>query len=250
MKRIISIVFLCFVMLLATAQNTDFRSQMNTIFENVDLSQVPSGILSDYGLSLVDDSLYNGQIVSDNVLSPQIWRGLYSDMWSGQVNSNANLLDLSVVNSKIDAHASDDVALIPLLFYNYHRISLDALDNNLMYVANDKLYDTPGRTISPYISQTAFAASTMQTRFETKGSLNFVFESDCFFTNTGLSIDQLQVDADDGAGYKTVSIGNVFTASYSSGGNKDVKVKAKFSKSYWYQSMQKSVQQPNALEAL
>jgi len=202
---------------------------MNTVFENVDLSQVPSGILSDYSLSLVDDSLYNGQILSDNIVSSQIWRGLYSDLWSGEVNSNANMLDLASINNKIEAHASDDVAVIPILFYNYHRISLDALDRNLMYVNNGKLYDTPGRTSSPYISQTAFAATSMKSRFKTKGSLNFVFEQDCFFSNTGLTITNMQIDADDGGGYRTVSFGNVFTASYSNGGNKDLKVKMTFS---------------------
>jgi hypothetical protein len=59
---------------------------MNTIFGNVDLSQVPSGILFDYGLNLADDSLYNGTLVDDNILSPQVWKSLYADLWSSQIN--------------------------------------------------------------------------------------------------------------------------------------------------------------------
>lgn len=50
-KRILNLLFVVGLCFTAYSQNTDFRSQMNAIFENVDLSQVPSGILSDYGLS-------------------------------------------------------------------------------------------------------------------------------------------------------------------------------------------------------
>jgi hypothetical protein len=73
MKKITT-VFLLMVCVLSTGlgQNSDFRTQINSIFENVDLSQVPSGVLSDYGLSLVDGSRCNGQIVSNNVLLSQI----------------------------------------------------------------------------------------------------------------------------------------------------------------------------------
>ncbi|WP_127345076.1 hypothetical protein [Ancylomarina longa] len=117
-KLLFNLLLICNVFSVTIAQNGDFRSQMNAIFENVDLTQVPSGILSDYGLSLVDDSLYNGQIVSDNILSPQIWRGLYSDLWSGQVDVNSNMFDLTTVNSRIESHASDDVAVIPRCLQN------------------------------------------------------------------------------------------------------------------------------------
>jgi hypothetical protein len=69
MKRIIFTIFVCCLFVQnVLAQSTDFRNQMNTIFGNVDLSQVSSGILFDYGLNLADDSLYNGTLVADNIL--------------------------------------------------------------------------------------------------------------------------------------------------------------------------------------
>jgi hypothetical protein len=60
MKKVIFIfITFCLFFQHVLAQSTDFRSQMNTIFEYVDLSQVPSGILFDYGLNLVDDLFGN-----------------------------------------------------------------------------------------------------------------------------------------------------------------------------------------------
>ena len=48
MKKLIPLIVLITLVYNTIAQNTNFRSQMNAIFENVDLSQVLSGILSDY----------------------------------------------------------------------------------------------------------------------------------------------------------------------------------------------------------
>lgn len=233
MKRKIFIIFVCCLFVQnILAQSTNFRSQMNTIFGNVDLSQVPSGILFDYGLNLADDSLYNGTLVADNILSPQMWKSLYADLWSSKVASTGSMPDVEVVNNTINTYASGDATLIPVLFYNYHRISTNALSNNLMYVVNNQLYDTPGRLQSPYIGQVAFAATGMQSRFETPdGVVDFVFRQDCYFTNSALSVSSIAVDAGDGLGYRTVQWGNAFSCNYATEGDKDVKVRFTFSDS-------------------
>lgn len=231
MKKLIFIVLIyCVCIQNLFAQSTDFRNQMNTIFGHVDLSQVPSGILFDYGLNLADDSLYNGTLVADNILSPQMWKSLYADLWSSKVTSTGSVPDIEVVNNAINTYASGDATLIPVLFYNYHRISPSALSNNLMYVANNQLYDTPGRLQSPYISQVAFAATGMQSRFETPdGIVKFVFRQDCYFTNSALGVSSIAIDASDGLGYRTVQWGNAFSCNYAIAGAKDVKVKFTFS---------------------
>ncbi len=191
---------------------------------------MPSGILFDYGLNLVDDSLYNGNLINDNILSPQIWKSLYTDLWSSQVTTTTILPGVEDINDAIDNYTTGEATLIPVLFCNYHRISPDALDNNLMYISNDQLYDTPGRIESPYIIQNAFAAAAMQSYFETSnGVVEFVFQQDCYFSNSGLSVSSISVDANDGQGYRSVQWGNTLSCNYSTGGNKDVKVKFTFS---------------------
>ena len=114
MKKV-TFIFIVFYLLIqnALAQSTDFRNQMNTIFEHVDLSQVPSGLLFDYGLNLADDSLYNGAISSDNILSPQVWKSLYTDLWSSQVTTNTLMSDVEDINTTIDSYASGEATLIP-----------------------------------------------------------------------------------------------------------------------------------------
>ncbi|RIH65996.1 hypothetical protein D1164_06945 [Mariniphaga sediminis] len=124
MKKVIFIfTIFCLFFQNVLAQSTDFRSQMNTIFEDVDLSQVPSGILFDYGLNLVDDSLYNGTVTNDNILSPQVWKSLYTDLWSSQITTTGSMPNVEDINAAIDTHASGEATVIPVLFYEYHRIS-------------------------------------------------------------------------------------------------------------------------------
>ena len=94
-KSIITAFLFCIIFQSIQAQSTDFRNQMNAIFGNVDLSQVPSGILFDYGLNLVDDSLYNGTLLDDNILSPQVWKSLYTDLWSAKVTSGGSITDIN-----------------------------------------------------------------------------------------------------------------------------------------------------------
>ncbi|HBY54847.1 MAG TPA: hypothetical protein DEH15_20750 [Marinilabiliales bacterium] len=231
MKKIIfTFIVFCIFFQNVLAQSTNFRSQMNTIFGNVDLSQVPSGILFDYGLNLVDDSLYNGTLVADNILSPQVWKKLYGDLWSSKVSSAGTMPDIEVVNNTINTYATGDATLIPVLFYNYHRISATALSNNLMYIASNQLYDTPGRLQSPYIGQVAFGAAGMQSRFETPdGVVKFRFRQECYFTNSALGVSSIAIDAGDGLGYRAVQWENAFACNYATAGAKDVKVKFTFS---------------------
>ena len=87
-----------------------------------------------------------------------------------------------------------------------------------------------GRLQSPYISQVAFAATGMQSRFDTPdGVVNFVFRQDCYFTNSTLNVSSIAIDAGDGLGYRAIQWGNPFTCNYDTEGDKDVKVKFTFS---------------------
>jgi len=89
---------------------------MSQIFANVDLSQVPSGLLYDYGLGLVADTLFDGTLVDDNMQALHLWKSLYTDIWSSQVNSSGNLTSLESVNQLIESNSSSSAVLIPVLF--------------------------------------------------------------------------------------------------------------------------------------
>ena len=65
------------------------------VFEYVDLEQVPTGILADYGIHLVDPELYDG--IETNFVNPFVWKSLYAGLQS------------SIVNSKCVMEESNDV---------------------------------------------------------------------------------------------------------------------------------------------
>ncbi|WP_423130249.1 T9SS type A sorting domain-containing protein [Gaoshiqia sp. Z1-71] len=229
MKKII-LTLIALIYLNVNGQNTDFKDQMSQIFANVDLSQVPSGLLYDYGLGLVADTLFDGTLVDDNMQALHLWKSLYTDIWSSQVNSSGNLTSLESVNQLIESNSSSSAVLIPVLFYKYHRISPDAITNNLMYINNDQIFDTPGRVQSPYINQIAFAAAPVESEIDAmSGQVKMKLQQATFFTNSTSNVTSIYVDGGDGSGYKQVNWGNEFSFSYGTDGYKEVKVKFSFS---------------------
>lgn len=67
------------------------------VFEYVDLEQVPTGILADYGIHLVAPELYDGIVSETNCVTPFVWKSLYAGLQS------------SIVNSKCVMEESNDV---------------------------------------------------------------------------------------------------------------------------------------------
>ncbi len=53
---------------------------MDSVFRYVDKQQVPTGILSDYGLHLIDPNPYNGVPSDTTQVNSEVWKILYTDM--------------------------------------------------------------------------------------------------------------------------------------------------------------------------
>ena len=85
MKRIISLFTVGLLMTAhLSAQNPgqDFINRMNHIFQYVDKSKVATGLLSDYGLQIVEPKYFNGIPADINYVNMDIWQMLYSGMFT------------------------------------------------------------------------------------------------------------------------------------------------------------------------
>lgn len=58
-----------------------FREKMENIFEYVDKSQIPTGLLSDYGLKFIYPDSYNGVVCDSNYVSRVVWEMLYAGLY-------------------------------------------------------------------------------------------------------------------------------------------------------------------------
>lgn len=68
---------LLFFAFLANAQTDALRNQLNTIFQNINKSIIPTGYLEEYGAGLVPLDVFNGQLTDSNRLDMDLWRYAY-----------------------------------------------------------------------------------------------------------------------------------------------------------------------------
>ena len=195
-------------------------------FENLDKTQVPTGILVEQGFPLYNLHMYKGQVLTDsNKIDPNLFGWLYMGLALGNVNDNTLIPDPQVYADMYkNTYAGGGNLPIAILNYRYNYIKADALSQNLVYVSNEKMYDTPNRTASPYGTANLFIASPM-TAISYTASVTFSLPSNLYFSNQASSLQSIQVDLGDGAGYRTVGLGQTVIAYYSSNGEKVLKVK-------------------------
>ena len=74
------------------AQNPsqEFTDRMNHIFQYVDKNKIATGLLSDYGLQIVEPKYFNGVPADSNYVDMDAWKMLYSGMFTSKINSNDN----------------------------------------------------------------------------------------------------------------------------------------------------------------
>jgi hypothetical protein len=220
----------------ATAQNPSFptinnvqvpfEQQMNTVFQNLNLSSVSTHVLNERSVHLSDPSKYNGLTVDSASISDfDRWALLYITMYSGCWQQQFRLPDPQTAYMN-PSQTVTEAGVIPfvMLHYNYHSMLASSVTDNLISVTNGQLYDVPNRSQSPYVLNTCFAATPMVNTIN-RGQVNFVFQNNFFFTNTGKTVAQLQVNMDDGLGYRTVSWNQNIAANYTTSGAKEILTK-------------------------
>ena len=216
-----------------SAQNTPnaFADRINYIFQYVDKTQVPTGILQEYGIDFTNIENYNGNSLNDsNKVVMDEWRNIYGSLYMGQVSTSTNLPTLGSINSSFGSYSENSLAI---LHYEFNSIRSDAISNNLFTASNDQLYDVPNRSQSPYQQNTAFAISPRSSYF-TDGTASLVFRQAMFYSNTGKTVSLLHLD--DGNGYQQAYWDTPVSFYYSSGGIKTIKAKITYTDATVYES--------------
>lgn len=142
------------------AQAPDSLSQkLTSIFAHLDKSQVPTGRLYEAGVRFLDARPYNGTLADSNLTNMEVLRYLLAQLHSCRVAGSDTLPTLGVFNARLQAAAAGPAIPLAVQYLPYASIRPDALQNNLLTVQNEQVYDVPGRTQSPYQVQTLFVAA-------------------------------------------------------------------------------------------
>ncbi len=215
------------------AQNTpdDFSNRIKSIFQYVDTSPVNTGILLDCGIDFLNLDNHAGTTLLDsNFVSMREWRSIYGSLLSSQFNNQVSFTSFPDFNNLLNSYTSSaQPTPFAFLYYNYQVLRGDAINSGLMYASNDQLFDVANRSQSPYLTKSAFAIAPQKDYFTAPaGAVSFIFPTALMFGNTGKTISQLKINLDDGNGLRVVPVGNAFTATYNSGGVKNVTYEVTF----------------------
>jgi hypothetical protein len=91
MKKTFNILSFCLFANFTFAQRAINQTLVDYL-ENIDKSQVPTGILIEQGFPMHNSGAYNGQVLTDsNKANPDLFGWLYMGLALGKVNSNVVL---------------------------------------------------------------------------------------------------------------------------------------------------------------
>ncbi len=190
------------------------RLKLDSIFQYVDKTQVPTGYLKEYGAELMPIHCFNGLLTDSNAVADiDAFRATYTDISTAKIQVQLPAMtDLTVVNTQISSFVNDAATPIVLLYGNYASMRNDALSQNLFTVSNQRIFDVPGRTQSPYTTNTLFAAASIKKVFT--NTVIFTYNPSLYYSNTNTTISTLWVDFKDGQGYKTIPLNGTVSKTY------------------------------------
>jgi hypothetical protein len=216
------------------AQDTSTIEKLQRyVVESIDKSQVPTGFLEHYGAPFVPLPPFNGALSDSNDVAINLWRLLYFQLQTSYCQNGQNPLpSIIAVNSTIAANNNSTAIPIALLLGQYAQIKDDAYSNNLLNFnnSNHKIYDVANRSQSPYQTEYLFAAAPLKS-YDIPSTVSFVFNTNLVWANTGLSINQLQVNFDNGNGFVTLPANSPVSVSFTDSGFKRFTIKATLSNS-------------------
>lgn len=120
------------------AQNNThlLREKLDDVFSQINKSQIPTGILEEYGYGFVDLK----DVTPDKVIDANSWRMIYATLFTARIHGTQTLPPLSVTNLQIQNSMNTTNSPI-ILHYEYSVINPAAIWLNHFQVVNDRLQE-------------------------------------------------------------------------------------------------------------
>jgi hypothetical protein len=225
MKKIIMIAVAIATASYCFAQNDSLRIKLDNIFQHLDKSVVPTGMLKEYGYEFANLESFNGLLTDSNIISNNTLRLAYASLLSSTIYGNASLPLMEAFNAKQKSKLGDNINPVNVLLINYASLKPNAVDDGILSIANEQLYN--GNGVSPYLTQTLFAAAPVYSESR-DGKVNLLFSTDLFYTNNVSTINTIEVDFNNGNGFVNATPDIPVHAQYTDTGNKRITIKISF----------------------
>lgn len=206
------------------SQNTDYSDRMEHIFGNINKTKVTTGYLKEFGIRFNEVEAYNGVISNNNFVDKTQWQSLYSSLYTMRVGTVAQnmVAPATIFNNLKTQQAGTSDILLAVQHYTYQQYKANAYTNGDVTINNERIYDVAGR--NPYETKRIFAGTPLKSTLQ-GNTFTFKLPSTLVYGNTGLTPTQIQIDFGNGQGYQSISLDTPINVTYTSGGEKELKVK-------------------------
>lgn len=225
MKNSLLIIISLFSTLLAVAQkeiNTEFATKMNLAFQPLEKNRVPFGLLKDQAFEFTEIAAYNGVVTDTNYTTPVTIKQIYNTLLSARIHTNASqFIQPDIYEQRWQANRSQGIITLSGLLYNYAQFKTDAVTSGKLQVVNNQFKDKYiGSTWqNPYDTKLTFAIAPSVRKYK---GYNFSIQlpSNLWLTNLTQTVQSIQIDANDGLGYRTTTFGQNLSVTYTTSGLK------------------------------
>ena len=223
------LLLLCFFATqLVTAQtvSTDYATQINSTFSNLDKTRIPHKLLVDYAMEFEELSNFNGVLTSNNITNKGTYTGIYNTLLMARVIANVTgLVNPTIFKNNWDNLRQTNKIVLSGLYYKYNEFKPNA-PNNTITITNGKLYDkfVGGIWQNPYDEKQVFAVTAPIVKYNSL-SMQVQLPTALWYTNQASNVQSIEIDFNDGLGYQTVTFGQIKNVAYTTAGLKEWKYK-------------------------
>lgn len=206
--------------------NTTYKTSINAKFAGLDKTKVPTKLLINQAMEFAELTDYAGAMSTTNFTTKGKYTNIYNTLLMSRVNTSVtSLKNPNTFKTNWDNLRAPNKIVLSGLYYKYNKFKTNAYPNFLVN-NNDVITDryVNGVWQNPYIDQQVFAIASPILIYKSL-SLQVTLPSSLWYTNQATSVQSIAIDFGNGAGYQTMTLGQVRTINYTSSGTYEWKYK-------------------------
>lgn len=211
-------------------ENLVVRNQLVHMFSDVDRTKVPTQLLLDYAIDLVELSNYDGRTLTDsNYISLIDYENILRSIRSASVSTLKPFDKVENIMTSFTGDNDNTSLKMSVAFYKYNRIKANALEDGLIEFDETlgKLSDVynAGTWVNPYEEGNLVAFAFNRSVVNLRTTLSLELTSAFMFSNNTDNIRYILLNAGDGRGWRKITINTPIDIHYTTAGEKEVIVR-------------------------
>ncbi|MFN8548545.1 MAG: T9SS type A sorting domain-containing protein [Candidatus Eisenbacteria bacterium] len=202
----------------AGAAPADVSGRLAGQLEGIPASATPSGLLYDRVLPMSSLTEQDGSEDAPRA-TPSDWRQMYDELYRASLAAPR----WPALREVLDRTPHEGgTARLAILDFAYDRLRPDALESGALRIEGDRLVPGTGPITE---SRRAFALAVMPRSTYRGGAITLGLEAEDWISNDRSAPREVEVDYDDGGGFRPLRVGDAPTLHYTTTGEKSIRLR-------------------------